>query len=271
MGNSLAQNFFQDADKVSFSRSLGIVPDPWQARVLRDPSKRICIAAARQTGKSTTSAILALRQATVFPNSVVLVTAPSQRQALLLFQRIAGLYKAQSIDNKIPSTDALKMKLELVNGSVIHALPGSERTVRGFTADMVIADEAARLPDDGAIVSALSPALSTRNGTLILISTPAGDIGFFRDAFFSGEWSSHLATVDDCPRITMEFLATERATMPERIFRQEFYCEWISAPGAVFTTAEVDAGFTDEVTPVLVPSKVLGPGFDPFNDRSTGT
>jgi len=219
-------------------------------------------------GKSTVSAILALWKASVFPNSTVLITAPSQRQALLLFQVIVDFYKKQSIENKVPGDEVLKLRLELKNGSKIFALHGQERTLRGFTADLIIADEAARLPDDGALIQALSPALSTRGGTMMLISTPAGDVGYFRDCFYSPEWSSHRATVEECPRISEGFLASERATMPSRIYEQEYECAFIAAPGAVFTTEEIDAAFTKEVLPVTVPSKVLPPQFlDPLQEQ----
>jgi len=51
-------------DPVRFAMRAGITPDAWQADVLRSPAKRLLLNCARQSGKSTTTALLALHQAT---------------------------------------------------------------------------------------------------------------------------------------------------------------------------------------------------------------
>lgn len=51
-------------DPVRFARqSLAFEPDPWQARVLRWPGRQLLLNCSRQSGKSTTTAILALHRA----------------------------------------------------------------------------------------------------------------------------------------------------------------------------------------------------------------
>jgi hypothetical protein len=70
-----------------------------------------------------------------------------------------------------------KLSLMLPNGSRIVGLPGTERTVRGFTASLILIDEAAGVED--AMYKALRPMLAVQRGDLWLISTPRSKRGFF--------------------------------------------------------------------------------------------
>jgi hypothetical protein len=51
------------------------VLDPWQAEVLRSPSKRTLMLCSRQSGKSTTAAIMSIGQAVTAPGSLTLQLA----------------------------------------------------------------------------------------------------------------------------------------------------------------------------------------------------
>ena len=70
------------------------------------------------------------------------------------------------------------MRAEFANGSRVIALPGSERTVRGYAgARLIVLDEAARVDDD--LLAALRPTMATVDGSLIMLTTPAGKRGEF--------------------------------------------------------------------------------------------
>ena len=56
----LATDLAMALDPVRISQQAGIDPDPWQARVLRSTSPRLLLNCSRQSGKSSTSAILAV-------------------------------------------------------------------------------------------------------------------------------------------------------------------------------------------------------------------
>ena len=133
-------------DRVEFACSLGIVPDSWQEDLLRSEASRVLLNCCRQSGKSTMAAILALHQALFSPSSLVLVLAPALRQSQELFAKITGFYR--DLGRPVPAEAEQRLGLELANGSRIAALPGSERTVRGFSGvDLLIVDEAARVDD----------------------------------------------------------------------------------------------------------------------------
>jgi hypothetical protein len=71
--------------------------------------------------------------------------------------------------------------MEFVNGSVIEALPAIERTVRGFSVDLLIVDEAAGVPDHD--YHGLLPTLAAIKGGQVLLSTPRGKRGFFSRSY----------------------------------------------------------------------------------------
>ena len=56
----LTLDFAHALDPVAFAEDrLGFLPDPWQARVLRSPASWILLNCCRQSGKSTTTALVA--------------------------------------------------------------------------------------------------------------------------------------------------------------------------------------------------------------------
>ena len=125
---------------------LGLLPDPWQRHALRSDSKRMLLLASRQSGKSTTTACLALHTALYRRNSLILLFAPSQRQSTELFRKVIGFYYA--LGRPVPATRVMATSLELANGSRIVSLPGDPITVRCYSGVwMAIVDEAALVDD----------------------------------------------------------------------------------------------------------------------------
>src|ERR671915_642523 len=133
-------------DRVAFAEKLGIVPDGWQEDFLRSSADRVLLNCSRQSGKSTMSAVIAFHRALYHPGSLILCLAPALRQSQELFVKIAGFYR--DLGRPISPIGERKLSLELENGSRIVTLPGTERTVRGFSSvDLLILDEAARVDD----------------------------------------------------------------------------------------------------------------------------
>jgi hypothetical protein len=151
-----------------------------------------------------------------------------------------------------PAQSDRKLGMQLANGSRIEALPGSERTIRGFSgASLLILDEASRV-DDG-LYFAVRPMLAVSGGALMMLSTPFGRMGAFYDAWTEGVgWQRFEVPASQCPRISEEFLEEERRALPRRVFRQEFECSFEETEDAVFAYDDVLAMFSDEsVTPLF--------------------
>jgi Terminase large subunit, T4likevirus-type, N-terminal len=238
-------------DPVEFARSVGVDPDDWQRDVLTSEHPRKLLLCGRQTGKSTVGAILALHKALVDEGSVVLVVAPGERQAKLLFSKAMQLYRKAGYP--LPAHSERRTGLELSNGSIIEALPALERTTRGYSVDLLVVDEAAAVQDLDYF--GIVPALIATRGEQVLLSTPRGKRGFFWEIWHStiaersaisersenSDWQRVMVRSDEVSRIRDEDLEVFRAAMPEEFFRQEFFCEFLYTEGGLFSYDDIEA------------------------------
>lgn len=243
--STFVDDFRAALDPVHFAEAAGIRPDAWQADVLRSPSRRMLLNCSRQSGKSTTTALIALHTATYQASALVLLLSPSLRQSAELFRTVARQYSATGA--QIPSTAESRLRLELENGSRIISLPASEATIRGFAGvDLLIVDEAARVHDD--LYAAVRPMLATSNGRLIALSTPFGKRGWWSDAWHgSQDWKRVQITAEQCPRISPEFLQEERESLGQWWFEQEYRCEFLDAESSAFRSEDIEHAFRDGV------------------------
>jgi hypothetical protein len=236
-------------DQVAFTEKLGIVPDGWQENFLRSSADRVLLNCSRQSGKSTMSAVIALHRALYHPGSLVLCLAPALRQSQELFAKIAGFYR--DLGRPVAPQGERKLSLELENDSRIITLPGSEKTIRGYSgAALLLVDEASRV-DDG-LYYAIRPMLAVSGGALIMLSSPAGRRGVFYEEWTGGEgWERYEIPASECPRIPAEFLQEERAALPSWVYRQEYGCSFEETEDQVFTTDMIERAVTSDITPLF--------------------
>jgi hypothetical protein len=232
-----------------FMTSPTFKPDGWQQQLLHSHSKRMLLLCARQSGKSSVAAALALQAALLRPNAPVLLLSPSIRQSGELFRKVQDLFQALGRPAGVVADNA--QRLELANGSRILCLPGTEETVRCFSGvSLLVIDEAARVPDS--LYYAVRPMLAVSQGRLVALSTPFGKRGWFHDEWHGqGPWERVKIVADQCPRITAEFLAEERRALGERWYRQEYLCSFEDTVDAVFAYEDILAALKDDVTPLF--------------------
>jgi hypothetical protein len=236
-------------DRSAFARALGLDPDPWQEDLLGSSSDRVLLNCSRQSGKSTISAIIALHRALYHPDSLVLALAPALRQSQELFGKVAGFYR--DLGRPVAPQGERKLSLELENGSRIITLPGSEKTIRGFSGvGLLLVDEAARVDDE--LYFAVRPMLAVSGGSLMMLTTPYGKRGAFFEEWTGGHgWDRYEVPASECPRISEEFLAEERAALPAWVYRQEYECSFEETEDQVFTTDVIERAVSSEVTPLF--------------------
>jgi hypothetical protein len=238
-------------DRIEFAFAVGLTDlDPWQEQLLRSGAPRVLMNCARQTGKSTLAGVLALHQALTVPGSLALILAPAERQAKELFSKVAEAYRA--LGHVIPADSYRKLGMELSSGSRIEALPGTEKTVRGFSGvDLLIVDEAARVADE--LYYSVRPMLAVSGGRLLMLSTPFGKRGAFYHEWTEGgeSWERYTVTAAECPRIPPEFLSEEREALGEWWYAQEYECRFMEAVDSVFTSELIQAALTDEIKPLF--------------------
>ena len=241
--NSLLADLLAALDPTELAGDVGISPDPWQADLLTSTSRKILVLCSRQSGKSTTAALLGLHTA-LYERGDVLLVSPSQRQSSELFRKLRDHYAAMPHRPELVTESATT--LEFRAGGRIISLPGAESTVRGFSgAKAIIVDEASRVPDS--MMASLRPILATSGGRLIALSTPAGKRGWFYRGWIEGhDWHRITITAEQCPRISPEFLADELAELGSLLYRQEYLCEFVDDSEALFPSHLIDACFRDD-------------------------
>lgn len=241
-------------DPVLFARAAGVTPDPWQADLLRMAPRRGLLLCSRQSGKTTTTGLLAAHRAVYETRALVIIVSPSQDQSGEMLRSIKTQLGALPDDIRPAFNSESVLKIELANGSRILARPGSEKSTRGFAgASLIVIDEASRVDDD--LLTAVRPMLATRmDGSLIALTTPNGKRGFFYEAWIGGDpmWHRVSVSAKDCPRISPEFLDEELRSMGPTKFKQEYELEFVDDLASAFPTDIIDRAFTNEVTPLWI-------------------
>jgi hypothetical protein len=247
----LAADLARALDPVSLSRAAGIEPDPWQADLLRSDDPQVLLNCSRQSGKSTTTGILAYHVAAYRPPALVLLLSPTQRQSGELFRKVKDVHNQLGQDATLVAEESA-LRVEFANGSRVVCLPGSAATVRSYSApSLIVIDEAAQCEDE--LYEAIRPMLAVSHGRLVLLSAPFGRRGFFFDEWVNGgdTWKRVKVPADQCPRITPEFLTAERERRGSWYVRQEFFCEFVETDDQVFGLDLITDAITSAVKPLF--------------------
>jgi hypothetical protein len=226
-----------------------MLPDPWQTELLRSAVMRMMLLCSRQSGKSTVAGALALREALLQPQRLVLLLSPTLRQSGELFRKVLDVFGSLGRPLGVMAESA--HKLELVNGSRIVSLPGTEGTIRGYSGvNLLIIDEASRVDD--ALYYATRPMLAVSQGRLVVLSTPFGKRGwFFSEWMGGGDWSRIKITADQCPRISPQFLRDEERALGRRWFDQEYMCSFEDTVDQLFSYSLIQSTHDDTIQPLL--------------------
>lgn len=265
--NEIALNGLKYQDPVVFAREtlsgwFGGIPDEVQSRILRSTARQIICNCHRQWGKSFTIAITALHRALYYPHSEILIASATLKQSHEMFKKINDASRYIEGLNRIGES---KTEMGLRNGSRIVTLSGSEASGRGFTAPALVVIDEASWAHEGLYV-ALRPMMLNSNGQLVLISTPHGKQGFFYDVWsHQGEvdpngdemldmedgWERYRVTTTENKRASKEWLEDESRNMTERMFKQEYLCEFVETEEQFMSYDLIKSLFTDSVKPMF--------------------
>jgi hypothetical protein len=216
----------------------GLPPDPWQQKLLRAPLCDAMLLCARQTGKSSCTSFLAIRTALLDPRSTTLIVSPSLRQSGEMLRKVVSGVNALGRPVSVVNESASALVLE--NGSRVLSLPASESTIRGYSADLLIVDEAARVGD--ALLAGIRPMLAATGGRFVALSSAFARSGWFFELWQEGETGKRLrlsVKASECPRISPEFLAEERRILGDRWYEMEYENVFGDAVDAVFSTDDI--------------------------------
>jgi len=213
--------------------------DDWQRKIL-DTKGNICLRSGRQVGKSTVISIKAAEYAAKNRRKVIMVISSTERQAGLLLEKILSHLLASHkalicVGHKKPT----RHRIELTNGSVVYCLPTglSGYGIRGYSVDLLIADEAAFIHED--VWTAVTPMLAVTKGTIILLSTPHGKSGFYYRCFNDSVFTSFHISSEACERVDKKFLEQEKKRMTKLQYAQEYLGEFIDELRQFFPTETI--------------------------------
>lgn len=244
-------------DEPSFfvKKFLEAEPTDYQAEFMNHPSDRKVFRAGRQVGKSRVAAWMALHFALTKPNvefpgeqTTCLILASSLRQASELFNQVKNEINNSSIPGDAWGIDRETQTLiEFDNNSRIACIPTGRNgsKIRGFTADLIIVDEAAFI-ENMIFEEILEPMLWVNNGTLVLCSTPYGMDGYFyekatKPEFPKSRWYTKKVTSYDNPHIDDWEIDDYKEGKDYISVQQEVYGEFVPASNAFFPPPLVKA------------------------------
>lgn len=226
----------------------GLVPDAWQLALMTARPERALLLCSRQAGKSMAVAAVALEQALNEPASTSLLVSPTQRQSAELLSKVRTLALGHRTGVELDQSSVLSMRL--ANGSRIVSLPGRAEVIRGYSADLLVLDEAAWIPDH--LYESVRPMLAVSGGRLVALSTPFGRRGWFHAAWSGTEaWHRTEVTANEVPRISAEFLEEERRSLPANVFAAEYMCVFSDTLDSVFSLDDVCDTLSEAVQPLF--------------------
>jgi hypothetical protein len=185
------------------------------------------------------------------------IGCPAQRQSAEAVRRVREVLKIAGAKFKSENVYGL----ELENGSRVLALPSSDDSIRGLTVDAwIVADEAARLPED--LIAALRPMRARRwQARFAMLSTAWSRSDPFWTAWASDDstWIRLKATADADPTLyAAEFLEQERKALGEHAFNREY----LGIPGGN-EASPFTWDLYKQATQVHSPLVPAGPAFGP--------
>ena len=207
---------------------------------------RIAALWSRQSGKSTTTSAFVAYWALTHPNCNILIFSKAQRQSSELFLKIKGMLEVNPIVREfIKQNTATQIMLK--NGSRIVSLPvGHEgSTIKGFTADILIEEEAQDIKDS-IDQRVLSPMIASKpKAKRIKIGTPTLKNHFYRSCY--GDNSPykliHVAweTVVNAGQTTQNYIDEERRNMTSTQFANEYEAVFIDDSDSFFPSALIES------------------------------
>ena len=210
------------------SKPINFKWDKWQQSVL-DTDGNITIRSGRQVGKSEVIGAKGSDFAIKNPKTTTLIIAASQRQSSLIFEKVKANVDKECEETKhnLYLEPPTLTKIYLKNGSRIYSLPAGRTGyfIRGFTIDLLIADEAAYIPEVvwNAVIPMIAVSRKARGmGFIILLSTPFGKGGYFYDSFTDTDFKQFHISSEDCDRIPKDFLKKEKERMTKAEYMQEY-------------------------------------------------
>lgn len=249
---------------IDLSATVNTTLEPWQEHVLHKgcstenhkwTAKTVCISVPRQQGKSEILIARALAGLFIFGEKFIVISAHEVRTTMEIFRRMDSIISNSEF--LMPYVKHIhrangEQGFELHSGARIKFMSRSKNAGRGFTADVLLLDEAQELSAD--TWAAILPTITAApNGQIWLFGTPPAPTAnsevftSMRKEALEGapllywaEWSADETDDFDDPavwakanptlgmRVEPGTIAQFRSTMSEEAFAREILGIWLS-------------------------------------------
>jgi hypothetical protein len=254
----------------------------WQQFIYDLPRQPLMIVSTRQAGKTLLAAGKAYNVATTEHGSVSAVVCPDQDKSKRVIERVELIKQSDFlVDRAFDPSNKEGVGLPWAGGSTIKAMPGTVQGVVSHTVKCLIFDEAnlisrtlygAATPTQAHVEQPWTWALSSawwkdgwfyddwtqgKGGWTRVLVRAKWDIKdgkivpYMKESEFKAMWFEKgvHAFYSDTP--SKEFLELELTRHPERTIRQQYFCEFQSLEGAVFSEESIEKAFTKDVKPLF--------------------
>lgn len=237
--------------------------------------KKVLGVFCRQTGKSTCLSIYVVLFMMEKPGRKVIIVSPTERQSGELTAKIRQILE----DNPLLRTEVELMShtnIRLKNGSTCLSLPcGPEgATIRGFTAHLIVMEEAGHLKDS-IVNQVIIPMGASTDAQMIKIGTPFGMNHFFKSYDDKEHWAVHqydYSIAVKAGHIKQSFIDDRKRDCNSLEFRTEYGAEFIPDQDSYFGY-ELVRSCIEDVEQISAPrpgrSYVLGVDFARLGEDKT--
>lgn len=212
-------------------------PHSGQLAFLSSGARFRIVACGRRFGK-TTGAIMDMLKHLEKGITRFWWIAPTYQQAKIAFRVLVA-----ALPNSVVNINRSELRIQFLDIAEFE-FKTAERpdNLRGFGLDYVVIDEAGYIADD-VWEAVIRPALADRQGKLLAIGTPRGKNWFYR-LWLKGQernqtecqsWQMPSWGNPFLPKAEIEML---KATLPERIWKQEIEAVFLDNAGGVFRNVE---------------------------------
>ena len=160
------------------------------AAMMNPPSdkRHLCVLSARQSAKTTTCTIFMLHYALFNEDKTIAILANKEQTAISIMKRVKIAYEnlPKWLQQGISRGGWNKKTIQFENGTTILAASTSSSALRGISANVLLLDEFAFVPENISkeFMSSVYPIIVSGSTTkIIIVSTPNGCAGDFHDIY----------------------------------------------------------------------------------------
>lgn len=204
---------------------------------------RVAAKFPRQSGKSHSVAAYSVFKA-INTKCTIIIVAPTQTQSGELYGKVRSMATSNAAISKLINKST-ETEMTFKNGSRIISLPSGPdgKTIRGFTADIIIIEEAGFMKDL-IVNTVITPMIASKGqkGQVIKIGTPWTRNHFYRSIYEDKTYKDSVVSIDwkevlSEGQYNEDFINEQRIQLTDLEFRTEYGSEFLDDSMAFFPLA----------------------------------